>query len=144
MLFSEGQRNGSPAAGITYAEPSSINASVDSDNMVPVTPMISFTGSDQTTSTDTTIGETSPEELRRRLNHPRHSPQPSIVTSNDPRTTHPDLTLSGNVISVNFCLPYEVKYSCDGEWVCSWLASLRIVANAIAAPWTAQRYISTL
>ena len=119
MTPSQDQANGPRLGDIYHAEAWNMNGGAHSENIDPVTPMISFTGSEQTTSTDTTIGSTSPDEIRRRLNYPRHSPQPSIVTSNDPRMTHPDLTLSGNVISANFCLPYEVKYSRDGEWVCS-------------------------
>lgn len=61
-------------------------------------------------------GSSRGEELLRRL---------SLATSGleqnsqnfDPRAAHPDLHLSGNVISAAFCLPYKVGYTAAGEWV---------------------------
>lgn len=58
-------------------------------------------------------GSASGEELLRRL-----SIAASCHTQNfDPRGAHPDLNLSGNVISAAFCLPYKVGYTTSGDWV---------------------------
>jgi trehalose 6-phosphate synthase/phosphatase len=35
----------------------------------------------------------------------------------DPRTVHPGLHLSGNVISANFTIPYNVELRFGGDWV---------------------------
>lgn len=57
------------------------------------------------------------EELLRRLSlngPPRPAPE---VDSVDPRSAHPGLSLSGNVISAAFCVPYKIGYTTSGEWV---------------------------
>ncbi|KXT17821.1 hypothetical protein AC579_5319 [Pseudocercospora musae] len=61
-------------------------------------------------------GARSAEELLRRLSL---TPQPSRPDAElmDPRSAHPSLSLSGNVISAAFCLPYNVGYTTTGEWV---------------------------
>ena len=66
-----------------------------------------------------------PQELLRRLSvtipppdttPPR--PRPPWISKDDPRFAHPNLRLTGNVISASFCLPYTIEYA-PGEWVCS-------------------------
>lgn len=64
-------------------------------------------------------GPTTGEELLRQL---------SLTQKADPRADHSDLDLSGNVISVAFCLPYKVGYAPDGDWVGCTLLSLSILA----------------
>ncbi|KAI1619884.1 alpha,alpha-trehalose-phosphate synthase [Exophiala viscosa] len=34
----------------------------------------------------------------------------------DPRTAHPALRLSGNIISATFCIPHQLTHGRDGEW----------------------------
>ncbi|RVX74784.1 hypothetical protein B0A52_01061 [Exophiala mesophila] len=34
----------------------------------------------------------------------------------DPRTSHPGLRLSGNIISATFCIPYQLCYGAKGQW----------------------------
>lgn len=57
------------------------------------------------------------EELLRRLSltgGPRPGPE---LESIDPHSAHPGLSLSGNVISAAFCVPYKIGYTTGGEWV---------------------------
>jgi trehalose 6-phosphate synthase/phosphatase len=35
------------------------------------------------------------------------------------RAANPDLALSGNIISVTFNIPYQVRYRKGGDWVSS-------------------------
>ncbi|KJX93404.1 alpha,alpha-trehalose-phosphate synthase subunit Tps2 like protein [Zymoseptoria brevis] len=54
------------------------------------------------------------EALLRRLS--LHA-KPNLDTAPwDPRAAHPDLNLSGNVISATFCVPYKIGYTTTGEW----------------------------
>lgn len=47
----------------------------------------------------------------------------------DPRASHPNLDLSGNVISAAFCVPYKVGYTATGEWVGHTCSESRSIAN---------------
>jgi hypothetical protein len=69
-------------------------------------------------------GASSPEELLRRFSLAGRTRKLSDVTE-DPRTLHPNLHLSGNVISATFCVPYRIGYSCNGNWVCPIVVSSR-------------------
>lgn len=60
-------------------------------------------------------GARSGEDLLRRLSLSA-PPKPNFEDA-DPRTAHPGLTLSGNVISAAFCVPYKIGYTSNGEWV---------------------------
>lgn len=61
-------------------------------------------------------GSPSGEELLRRLSLTGARPHPDFEDL-DPRAAHPGLTLSGNVISATFCVPYKIGYTTTGEWV---------------------------
>lgn len=56
------------------------------------------------------------EELLRRLSLTGQAPKQDVADV-DPRTAHPGLSLSGNVISAAFCVPYKIGYTSTGEWV---------------------------
>lgn len=58
------------------------------------------------------------EELLRRLSLAGQRPKFPEVADYDPRTAHPELNLSGNVISATFCVPFKIDYGRSGEWVC--------------------------
>jgi trehalose 6-phosphate synthase/phosphatase len=36
----------------------------------------------------------------------------------DPRTQHPELKLSGRLISAAFCIPYKLQFQAGLDWVC--------------------------
>lgn len=66
-----------------------------------------------------TNGSSSGEELLRRLSITANAAGSIPDAQNfDPRAAHPDLHLSGNVISAAFCVPYKIGYTTTGEWVC--------------------------
>lgn len=54
------------------------------------------------------------EDILRRLSLTGSKPD---FDSIDPRTAHPGLGLSGNIISATFAVPYKVGYTTSGEWV---------------------------
>lgn len=56
------------------------------------------------------------EDILRRLSLTGSQSKPDF-DSIDPRTAHPGLGLSGNIISATFAVPYKVGYTTSGEWV---------------------------
>lgn len=42
-----------------------------------------------------------------------------ILPDVDPRTQHPELKLSGRLISAAFCIPYKLQFQAGSDWVCS-------------------------
>ena len=56
------------------------------------------------------------DELLRRLslsgNRPRHPDMADV----DPRAAHPNLNLSGHIISATFCVPYKLGYRPGADW----------------------------
>jgi len=62
-------------------------------------------------------GAQSGEELLRRLSLAGQRPQKPELADVDPRAAHPDLHLSGHVISATFCVPYNVAHAPGCEWV---------------------------
>lgn len=56
------------------------------------------------------------EELLRRLSVTGQLSTEDVADL-DPRAAHPGLSLSGNVISATFCVPYKIGYTSTGEWV---------------------------
>lgn len=56
------------------------------------------------------------EELLRRLSLTGQPAKPDLADV-DPQAAHPSLSLSGNVISAAFCVPYKIGYTNTGEWV---------------------------
>lgn len=39
----------------------------------------------------------------------------------DPRAQHPELKLSGRLISAAFCIPYKLYFQSGSDWVCDWI-----------------------
>lgn len=58
------------------------------------------------------------EDLLRRLSLTGSQSKPDLGGI-DPRTAHPGLGLSGNILSATFAVPYKVGYTASGEWVSS-------------------------
>lgn len=56
------------------------------------------------------------DELLRRLSLTGKQPKPDLANV-DPCAAHPGLSLSGNIISATFCVPYKIGYTTKGEWV---------------------------
>ena len=59
-------------------------------------------------------GARSGKELLRRLS--LVNPEGIDTLDVDPRTSHPALRLSGNIISATFCIPYQLTHSENGQW----------------------------
>ena len=66
---------------------------------------------------DIAKGARSGKELLRRLSLVDSRGAESLDV--DPRTAHPGLRLSGNVISATFCIPYQLTHGPGGEWALS-------------------------
>lgn len=66
---------------------------------------------------DPAAGVQNGEDLLRRLSLTGTTPSRQELQSFDPHATHPNLTLSGNIISAAFCVPYKIGYTTSGEWV---------------------------
>jgi trehalose 6-phosphate synthase/phosphatase len=62
---------------------------------------------------DTKDTPESVHELLRRLNL---NPDKQDLADQDPRAAHPNLHLSGSIISATFCLPYDIGFAPDLEW----------------------------
>ena len=56
------------------------------------------------------------EELLRRLSLTGQRPTHPDVVDVDPRAAHPNLSLSGHIISATFCVPYKVEYRPGADW----------------------------
>ncbi|EME42274.1 glycosyltransferase family 20 protein [Dothistroma septosporum NZE10] len=65
---------------------------------------------------DGAAGVQNGEDLLRRLSLTGTTPSRQELQSFDPHATHPNLTLSGNIISAAFCVPYKIGYTTSGEW----------------------------
>jgi trehalose 6-phosphate synthase/phosphatase len=65
--------------------------------------------------TEVAKGARTGAELLRRLSLVTSVSQPESMDI-DPRTAHPGLRLTGNVISATVCIPYSVGMRFDGEW----------------------------
>jgi hypothetical protein len=63
-------------------------------------------------------GARSSQELLRRLSLPLGVSAAREYKGSNPRTRHASLNLSGRIISANSVVPFTVKRSQDGEWVC--------------------------
>ena len=58
------------------------------------------------------------DELLRRLSLVEERPGKPESQDADPKVTHANLHLSGNVISATFCVPYKISYASGEDWVC--------------------------
>src|SRR2546423_7674591 len=65
--------------------------------------------------TEVAKGARTGAELLRRLSLVNSVSQPESMDI-DPRTSHPGLRLTGNVISATVCIPYSVGMRFGGEW----------------------------
>jgi trehalose 6-phosphate synthase/phosphatase len=65
--------------------------------------------------TEVAKGARTGAELLRRLSLVNSISQPESIDI-DPRTSHPGLRLSGNVISATVCIPYSVRMRFGGDW----------------------------
>ncbi|GME24367.1 Glycosyl transferase family 20 [Neofusicoccum parvum] len=76
------------------------------------------TGDDCASSpTDVAAGAKSPEEILRRLSRPSlDSAEKADLADIDPKAAHPNLNLSGGVISATTCVPYSIGYSPGNDW----------------------------
>jgi len=63
---------------------------------------------------DVTKGAKSGADLLRRLSLVETTPAETLDL--DPKSSYPDLRLSGNVISATICLPYQIGHRAGGEW----------------------------
>lgn len=97
--FFEPERNSDPQWNANYSAPES-------------TPK----GRRPSSTASIAAGANSPEELLRRFSLVGRERKLSDVTE-DPKNVHPNLHLSGNVISATFCVPYKIGYGSSGEWV---------------------------
>jgi trehalose 6-phosphate synthase/phosphatase len=74
--------------------------------------------------TQIAAGARSGEELLRRLSLTHTSPMKDSKDL-DPRASHPNLNLSGRIISATFIVPFKLKLVPGGEWVCSRFAQFK-------------------
>ena len=66
--------------------------------------------------TQIAAGAKTGEELLRRLSLTHTSPM-KHTKDLDPRASHPNLNLSGRIISATFVVPFKLKFVPGGEWV---------------------------
>ncbi|KAB2580055.1 Trehalose-phosphatase [Lasiodiplodia theobromae] len=67
--------------------------------------------------TDVAADAKSPEEILRRLSRPTlDSAEKADLADVDPKAAHPNLNLSGHVISATTCVPYSIAYSPGNDW----------------------------
>lgn len=64
-------------------------------------------------------GAKTAEELLRRLSVGPEPFKKRDLTEFDPRAAHPNLHLSGHIISAAFCVPYDIGFAPDLEWASS-------------------------
>jgi len=64
-------------------------------------------------------GARSPEELLDKLSLSKTQTSQGDARQSDPRVAHPNLNLSGGIISATFVVPFAVKSIKDSGWVCS-------------------------
>jgi hypothetical protein len=64
-----------------------------------------------------TKGAKTAEELLRRLSLAHDPSMKKDLADVDPRAAHPNLHLSGGIISAAFCVPYNIGFAPDLEWV---------------------------
>lgn len=68
--------------------------------------------------TNVAAGAKSPDEILRRLSRPSLDAVDKVDLADiDPMAAHPNLNLSGGVISATTCVPYNIGYSPGNEWV---------------------------
>jgi len=67
-------------------------------------------------STEAAAGASSSEELEQKLDRTQDGTLKHDLADIDPRAAHPDLNLSGRVISATFAVPYNIGYTPGKEW----------------------------
>lgn len=63
-------------------------------------------------------GADTSQDLLRRISLPTASDAAKEFANANPRARYPNLNLSGRIISATFVVPYNIKLSQTGEWVC--------------------------
>jgi trehalose 6-phosphate synthase/phosphatase len=66
--------------------------------------------------TEQAAGARTGEELPKRLSISSDTPKKHDLADVDPRAAHPNLNLSGKLISATFAVPYNLGYSKGNEW----------------------------
>lgn len=111
-----------PQADRTESVHPALNSAVTS---IPVTPGVHSTGQSayfqnghSTSPSDLAAGAKTAEEVLQRLARPNgDSTQNANLVDVDPKAAHPNLDLSGGVISATTAVPYTVSYSPGSDWV---------------------------
>nr|OQO20864.1 hypothetical protein B0A51_12113 [Rachicladosporium sp. CCFEE 5018] len=67
-------------------------------------------------ATEAAAGAKNGEDLLRRLSLSTGRPHGNDLAEIDPRKSHPDLKLSGHVISATFCVPHKIAYAPNADW----------------------------
>lgn len=62
-------------------------------------------------------GNQTGEALLRRFSESGKGSEHPDLADVDPRAAHPNLHLSGHVISVSFCVPYKLAWTPGADWV---------------------------
>lgn len=81
--------------------------------------------------TEMAAGARSGDELLRRLSLPGQSGPGQSQHDIDPMAAHPNLGLSGGIISATICMPYDIGFVPGGEWVNSAIPFLSFALTEI-------------
>src|SRR5579871_5077261 len=97
---------------ISYISPADRDNSEENPTPNPVTPEVDAKGTPKSPS-EVVAGAQTGQELLRRLSLGQDKQD---VTNLDPRVAHPNLHLTGSIINVAFCLPYDIGFAPDLDW----------------------------
>ncbi|KAK6387710.1 threalose-6-phosphate phosphatase [Exophiala oligosperma] len=117
---SDEQQGNSPAAEIMppeepgISEPAEVSRPTTSYFSLPHKQNTGEATSEQKSPIEAARSAGSGKELLRRLS--LVNPEGPDTFDVDPRTAHPALRLSGNIISATFCIPYQLTHGGQGEW----------------------------
>ncbi|KIX07646.1 trehalose-phosphatase [Rhinocladiella mackenziei CBS 650.93] len=118
------RENDLPSSGVNPVSGAPNDQTADSSRGPPTTSYFSLPQnppSDESAASgspvDVAKGARSGQELLRRLSLVDSKGAESLDV--DPRTAHPGLRLSGNVISATFCIPYQLTLGPQDDWVLS-------------------------
>jgi trehalose 6-phosphate synthase/phosphatase len=106
--FGQQQTNSHPEIPSQATQGPTWNANINEHSEPPE-------GKKPTSPTEAANGA-SGEELLRRLSVTGQRQQKPELADVDPRAAHPDLHLSGHVISATFCVPYKINYAPGADW----------------------------
>lgn len=60
---------------------------------------------------------------------------PATPSMHDIRASHPDLALTGNIISATFNIPHSLKYRKGADWVCAIFLAIFSASSPVAPQW---------